>query len=85
MASKKRQSPSHKSIDKEGRTTLKDLLSAETLGKLKEQSEKMNQDALQLKEEKRKKEEEAHKAQQKRNENDFAYLLEHSKLDMRKD
>jgi hypothetical protein len=85
VSSKKRQSQTNKSAANNGRTTLKDLLNADTLVKLKEQSDRMNQEALQLAEAKRKKEEEERNEEQKRNENDFGYLLEHSKLDMKKD
>lgn len=60
--------------------TLKDLLSADTLAKLKEHTDRMKQDQLQQAEQKRKKEEEARKEEQKRNENDFAYLLNHTKV-----
>jgi hypothetical protein len=85
VSAKKRQSQTKKTDANDGKTTLKDLLSAETIVKLKEQSERMSEEAMQLVKEQRKKEEEERLAEQKRNENDFAYLLEHSKLDMRKD
>lgn len=61
--------------------TLKDMLNADVLEKLKAQA-----DALKAEEERRRSEaakeaEERRKAEQKRRENDFAYLLENSKMD----
>jgi hypothetical protein len=85
VSAKKRQSQTNKSDADDGRTTLKDLLSADTLVKLKEQSERMNDEALQLIKAKREKEQKERDEEQKRNENDFGYLLKHSKLDMKKD
>lgn len=61
--------------------TIKDMLKADVLDKLKAQA-----DALRAEEERRRQEaareaEERRKAEQKRRENDFAYLLENSKMD----
>lgn len=58
--------------------TLKDLLGADTISKLKAQAEEMKQAEAARKEQLRKQEEEAKKQEQKRLENDFAYLLEKS-------
>lgn len=58
--------------------TLKDLLGADTISKLKAQAEEMKQAEAARKEQLRKQEEEAKKQEQKRLENDFAYLLENS-------
>ncbi len=64
--------------------TLKDLLNPEIIKKLQAQADEMK--AAEAAEQKnvRKRAEEAVKAEQKRLENDFGYLLENSKLDWRK-
>lgn len=58
--------------------SLKDLLGADTIQKLKAQADEMKAAEQKRKEEKRKQEEEAKKQEQKRLENDFAYLLDNS-------
>jgi hypothetical protein len=58
--------------------SLGDLLSAETLGKLKAQADEMKQAEASRKENLRKQEEERKKQEQKQRENDFAYLLDNS-------
>ncbi|MFC5700287.1 YqkE family protein [Cohnella faecalis] len=80
MSSKNRRSQPVKAEASDKPATLKDLLSADTLAKLKAHTDQMKQEQLQQAEQKRKKEEEARKEEQKRNENDFAYLLNHSKV-----
>jgi hypothetical protein len=63
--------------------TLKDLLSPETLGKLKAQADALKAEEAKLKDENKKRAEEARKAEVKKNENDFEYLLKNSRLDWR--
>ncbi|RJE90110.1 DUF3886 domain-containing protein [Paenibacillus sp. 1011MAR3C5] len=58
--------------------TLKDLLGADTLQKLKAQAEDLKQAEAKRKEQQRLQEEEAKKQEKKRLENDFSYLLENS-------
>ncbi|MBO9599859.1 MAG: YqkE family protein [Cohnella sp.] len=60
--------------------TLRDLLGADTIAKLKRQAEMLKQEEAAKQEAKRAEAEAARLAEQKRNENDFAYLLEHSKV-----
>lgn len=64
--------------------TLKDLLDAGTLSKLKAQAEEMKAQEENRRLEQKKREEEARAAEQKRLENDFEHLLNNSKLDWRK-
>jgi hypothetical protein len=68
--------PSVDSSDKP--VTLKDLLGAETIAKLKQQADAMKQEEANKAEKKRLEAEAARLAEQKRNENDFEYLLNHS-------
>lgn len=58
--------------------TLKDLLGKDIVGKLKEQSDKLKQAEADVKENQRLEAEEKKKAEQKRLENDFSYLLDNS-------
>ncbi|CAM3918708.1 YqkE family protein [Cohnella lubricantis] len=67
-----------------GGATLKELLSADVLGKLKAQAEELKADEARRKEQKRQEEEEARKAEQKRLENNFEYLLNNSSMDWKK-
>lgn len=80
---KARQQAPHPSTEHKS-ATLKDLLSSETLNKLKNQAASMKAEEASRKEEARKKAEEARAAEQKRRENDFAYLLENSAMDWKK-
>ncbi|PWV87842.1 uncharacterized protein DUF3886 [Paenibacillus cellulosilyticus] len=64
--------------------TLKDLLGSDVLSKLKQQQEQLKADEDKRKEAERVRAEEARKAEQKRLDNDFEYLLNNSKLDWRK-
>lgn len=87
--SKKKQQPRSRQAEAFGTTpdkpaTLKDLLDAEVLLKLKSQAEEMKAEEARRKAEERKREEEAKKAEQKKLENNFEYLLNNSSLDWRK-
>lgn len=62
-------------------STLKDLLSSDTLQKLKERADAMKEDERKRAEEKRAAEQEAKKAEEKRLANDFGHLLDNSRLD----
>ncbi|MBD3917504.1 YqkE family protein [Paenibacillus sp. PR3] len=64
--------------------TLKDLLGADVLSKLKQQQDQLKADEDKRKEDERIRVEEARKAEQKRLDNDFEYLLNNSKLDWKK-
>ncbi|WP_200760659.1 YqkE family protein [Effusibacillus dendaii] len=64
--------------------TLKDLLNEETLAKLKSQQAELQAEEDRRQAEKRLQEEAARKAEQKRLENDFEYLLKNSNQDWRK-
>ncbi|CAI6030536.1 YqkE family protein [Cohnella sp. JJ-181] len=61
--------------------TLKDLLNADTLQKLKERSDAMKEDERKRAEDKRAAEAAAKKAEEKRLESDFGHLLDNSRLD----
>ncbi|AZK46134.1 YqkE family protein [Paenibacillus lentus] len=65
-------------------TTLKDLLGADTISKLKEQAEGLRREEEERKAAARKQAEEARKAEQKRLENDFEHLLNNSDMDWHK-
>lgn len=82
MAKRKGGAPLNRQADKPA--TLKDLLGAETLNKLKEQAENLKREEEERKAEARRQAEEARKQEQKRLENDFEYLLNNSKLDWHK-
>ncbi|EFM10002.1 conserved hypothetical protein [Paenibacillus curdlanolyticus YK9] len=71
-------------LPKDKPTTLKDLLGGDVLEKLKQQQDQLKAAEEQRKEAERIREEEARKAEQKRLDNDFEYLLGNSKLDWRK-
>ncbi|MFM9326683.1 YqkE family protein [Paenibacillus mesotrionivorans] len=64
--------------------TLKDLLDAGTLSKLKAQAEEMKAEEEKRRLEQKEREEAARAAEKKRLENDFEHLLNNSKLDWRK-
>ncbi|WP_081757102.1 YqkE family protein [Gorillibacterium massiliense] len=59
-------------------SSLKDLLNPDVLAKLKSQAAEMKVEEEQRREEERKKAAEARKAEQERQDNDFAHLLEKS-------
>jgi len=64
--------------------TLKDLLGADTIAKLKAQAEDLKAEEVRQAAIKRQQEEEVRQAERKRQENDFAYLLANSSSDWRK-
>ncbi|WP_127532372.1 YqkE family protein [Paenibacillus kobensis] len=64
--------------------TLKDLLGADVLQKLKQQQEQMKAEEEKRQEEQRIRVETERKAEQKRRDNDFEYLLNNSSMDWRK-
>ncbi|AJY75942.1 YqkE family protein [Paenibacillus beijingensis] len=84
MAKKKGRQQAPQPAEQHKPATLKDLLSSETLDKLKNQAASMKAEEEKRKEEARRKAEEARAAEQKRRENDFAYLLENSGMDWKK-
>ncbi|MFD2612269.1 YqkE family protein [Paenibacillus gansuensis] len=85
MGKKKHQrEQSAKPADADKPATLKDLLGKDVLDRLKQHSDAWKEEESRAKEEKRLKEEAAKKAEQKRLENDFEYLLSNSKTDWRK-
>ena len=73
-----RQSANSNTADKPA--TLRELLGADTIAKLKQHAENLKQEEAAKQEAKRAEAEAARLAEQKRNENDFAYLLEQSKV-----
>lgn len=82
---KKRKTPTANSADRnDAPATLKDLLDAGTISKLKAQAEEMKAAEEKLRMEQKKREEEARAVEKKRLENDFEHLLNNSKLDWRK-
>ncbi|MFD2333341.1 DUF3886 domain-containing protein [Cohnella sp. GCM10020058] len=62
-------------------STLKELLSAETLQKLKAHADSIKEEERKRAEEKRAAEEEAKRAEEKRLAGDFGHLLDNSRLD----
>ncbi|WP_055105262.1 YqkE family protein [Paenibacillus ihumii] len=64
--------------------TLKDLLGADTVSKLKEQAESLRREEDERKAAARKQAEAARRAEQKKLENDFEYLLNNSNMDWHK-
>lgn len=64
--------------------TLKDLLGADTIAKLKEQANELKKEEQERREAEQLKAEEACKAEQKRLDNDFEHLLSKSDLDWQK-
>ncbi|MEI7027423.1 YqkE family protein [Paenibacillus sp. y28] len=84
MAKKNRPAPATKADPADKPATLKDLLHADVLGKLKAQADEWKAEEQRVKEEKRAKEEAARKAEQKRLDNNFEHLLNNSKMDWKK-
>jgi hypothetical protein len=82
--SKKRTASSPKPASDDKPATLKDLLGADTVAKLKEKAEALKSEELQRQEQKRQQEEVVRKAEQKRLDNDFEYLLKNSRQDWKK-
>lgn len=83
MGSNKRQSRKQQpaaSGNADKPATLRDLLNEDTIAKLKQQAETLKQEEAAKQAAKRAEVEAARLAEQKKNENDFAYLLEHMKV-----
>lgn len=81
---KKRQPVSAKPEASDKPATLKDLLNPEVVSKLKSQADEMKAKEAEQREKNRQEAEAARKAEKKRLENDFGYLLENSGMDWRK-
>lgn len=81
---KKNKVPARPAATQDKPATLKDLLSADVLDKLKSQANELREAEQQQQEKQRQQAEEARKAEQKRKDNDFEYLLENSKQDWKK-
>jgi hypothetical protein len=84
LAKKKRPIAASKSSSPDKPATLKDVLSADILEKLKAQAVELKEEEKKQKEESRKRAEEVRKTEEKRLENDFEYQLKNSSLDWRK-
>ncbi len=63
---------------------LKDLLDAQTLGKLKAQADSLKHQEVQRQEEVRRQQEQRRQEEQRQRDNEFGYLLENSDPDWRK-
>ncbi|RKP58037.1 DUF3886 domain-containing protein [Cohnella endophytica] len=85
---KKQQRQAHRSANEQAQTdkpvTLKDLLGASTVAKLKEQAETMKQEEASRLQRARLEAEAARQAEQKLKEKDFEYLLNNSSQDWKK-
>jgi hypothetical protein len=82
---KKKQAPRHPEPAEAAKpATLKDLLPAEMVQRLKTQADGMKAEQERAREEERRRAEEARKAEQKRNESSMEYLLENSSMDWKK-
>ncbi|MUT68428.1 DUF3886 domain-containing protein [Paenibacillus sp. NEAU-GSW1] len=84
MSKKRKSAPpaAHKDSTREEQgPTLKDMLSADVLHKLKQQADEMKAAEAKHKQEALEKAEAERKKEQKRLENDMAYLLDHYKTD----
>jgi len=79
-----RQQGASANVQSDKPATLKDLLGADVLQKLKQQQEQLKADEEKRQEERRVRAEEARKAEQKRLDNNFEYLLNNSSMDWRK-
>lgn len=83
MANNDKRRGSAKPQEQDKPTTLKDLLGADVLEKLKRHTAELKAEEAKREEEKRIAREEARKAEQKRLDNDFEYLLNNSKQNWR--
>lgn len=81
MAKKRRQPPTPSASAGSSAPTLKDRLSPDVLSKLKAQAEELKATEAAQQEQRRKEAEEQRKAEQKRLEGDFEYLLNNSSMD----
>lgn len=84
MKKKAKTTVNQNNLDKAAPATLKDLLNPDIINKLKAQADGMKAAEAAAKEKVRLEAEEAKKAEQKRLENDFEYLLKNSSMDWRK-
>lgn len=84
MAKKKNRSVSTPAAAKEQPATLKDLLGADVIGKLKEQAASLQQEEDQRKEAARLQKEQERKQKQKELDNNFEHLLNSSNMDWHK-
>lgn len=80
----KKKNPGRSSGTNEQNMTLKDLLKPDILDQLKSQKEKLKKAEEWQQTKLKQKEQEMRRAEQKRLENDFEYLLENSDLDWKK-
>ncbi len=84
MAKKNKASARPEAPAQDKPATLKDMLSADVLDKLKAQATELREQEHERQEQQRLKVEEERRAEQKRRDNDFGYLLENSKQDWKK-
>ena len=84
MGKKRRTAAAPPQAATEKPATLKDLLSPDGLNKLKTQAKELQVQEDTRKEQERQKAEEARRAEQKKLDNNFEYLLNNSSLDWRK-
>ncbi|MEC0202989.1 YqkE family protein [Paenibacillus lautus] len=84
MAKKKRTSPLPRTEAADKPATLKDMLDPQVLAKLKATTESLKANEAERLEKERQEREAVRKAEQKRRDNDFEYLLEHSEMDWKK-
>ncbi len=84
MAKKNKASARPAALAQDKPATLKDMLSADVLDKLKAQATELREQEHERQEQQRLKVEEERRAEQKRRDNDFGYLLENSKQDWKK-
>lgn len=84
MGKKRRTAAAPAQTATEKPATLKDLLSPDVLNKLKTQAKELQVQEDTRKEQERQKAEEARRAEQKKLDNNFEYLLNNSSLDWRK-
>ncbi len=81
---RQRQAPSTTTDREDKPVTLKDLLGAETVAKLKQQADTLKQEEAKQQEKKRAEAEAARLAELKLKEKDFEYLLNNSSMDWKK-
>lgn len=84
MAKKRRQAPAPAAEAASSAPTLKEMLSPDVLSKLKAQAEELKATEAAQQEQRRKEAEEQRKAERKRLEGDFEYLLNNSSMDWKK-
>ncbi|MHA2854619.1 YqkE family protein [Paenibacillus lautus] len=84
MAKKKRTAPAPRTETADKPATLKDMLDPQVLAKLKATTDSLKASEAERLEKERQEREAARKSEQKRRDNDFEYLLEHSEMDWKK-